>query len=158
MLMQNIFDSSVAVSLAIVALLQALCTGFDEMICHRKRGLPHWERIGHPVDSFFLTLTLAYAGYFSFSPSRLVVFGAMAILSCLIVSKDEFVHAQQCDGFESWLHALMFMLHPVLLMLVGISWRDGSAQIIRSGLPIIVGLVGSYQFIYWNIFYGHKDK
>ena len=31
--------------------LQGLAMLVDELLFHRRRGLPRWERIGHPIDT-----------------------------------------------------------------------------------------------------------
>ncbi len=31
--------------------LQTCCMAVDEVHFHRQRGLPRWERLGHPLDT-----------------------------------------------------------------------------------------------------------
>jgi hypothetical protein len=31
--------------------LQMCCMAVDEVHFHRQRGLPRWERLGHPLDT-----------------------------------------------------------------------------------------------------------
>lgn len=131
--------------------LQGALMIVDEFRYHRRRGLPRWERLGHPLDT--LTVLTCYLMALIWDPSRghLVVYGCAAAWSCLFVTKDEFLHAKLCDPAEHWLHALLFVLHPVVLASVALLWAQGAA---RAQLAIPVALtatLGVYQFIYWNI-------
>jgi hypothetical protein len=102
--------------------LQAVCIGIDELYFHRKRGLPKWERIGHPLDTAVLLICVAFARYASFSSKTLICYLILGIFSCLMVTKDEFVHKHFCPAAENWLHALLFLLHPISLTAVGLIW------------------------------------
>jgi hypothetical protein len=86
---------------------------------HLRRGLPAWERWGHPLDSFLTAACYAIALLAPPSRMALIAYGAACALSCLCVTKDEWVHARHCAGAESWLHACLFLLHPVLLAIAG---------------------------------------
>jgi hypothetical protein len=89
---------------------------------HLRRGLPAWERWGHPLDTFMAVGCYALA---LLAPSAgLGIYLAAAVLSCIIVTKDEWVHARHCSGAEAWLHACLFLLHPVVLALAGL-WAFG---------------------------------
>jgi 2-polyprenyl-6-hydroxyphenyl methylase / 3-demethylubiquinone-9 3-methyltransferase len=97
--------------------LQALAMAVDEAYFHRRRGLPRWERIGHPLD----TLT-----------------------------KDEAVHARLCTAGEQWLHAILFVLHPIVLAAFALLWRAGHTDILAVQLALVAGF-GIYQVVYWNV-------
>ena len=133
-----------------VILLQAALMAVDELVFHRRRGLPRWERIGHPID------TASVLGCFlialAFEPTRgaLIVYAALAALSCLLVTKDEFVHAGRCAPAEHWLHAALFVLHPLLLLAGAVLWLDGErAILVAQSLAILA--FGVYQTTYWNL-------
>jgi hypothetical protein len=100
----------------------------DELWFHRKRGLPRWERWGHPADT--LTVLVCYAVALLLPPTRgnLAVYLGAAAFSTVFVTKDEWIHARRCGGGEMWLHAFLFVLHPVLLALMGLqAYRIGPA-------------------------------
>ena len=103
-------------------ILQAVAIAFDEGYFHYKRGLPLWERIGHPLDTFSLLICLLYTIWIPFSPGAQKVYVVLAIISCLMVTKDEFVHKHHCPAAENWLHALLFLLHPITLFCAAIIW------------------------------------
>jgi hypothetical protein len=146
----------------------------DELWFHRRRGLPAWERWGHPLDT--LTVLACYALALALPPTRngLFLYAGAAIVSTLFITKDEWIHARHCGGGESWLHACLFALHPVLLAIAG-AWRflpgfgpSGFGPVLGSGpglgpgpdhaffgtfLLIQIALTGAflgYQLLYWN--------
>src|SRR6185295_1334290 len=48
--------------------LQGLAMAVDELWFHRRRGLPRWERLGHPLDT--LTVALCYGWLVALPPSQ----------------------------------------------------------------------------------------
>src|SRR5262249_37133344 len=89
--------------------LQAAAQGCDEFYFHRRRDLPRWERIGHPLDTLTIVLCLAWL----LAGGSLTGYIALAIGSTLFVTKDEGVHTKHCGAGEHWLHAMLFALHPI---------------------------------------------
>jgi uncharacterized membrane protein len=137
--------------LLVPALLQMLVMFFDEFVFHRKRGLPRWERIGHPLDT--ATAALCYGWLLMASPASpgaLPVYVALCAFSCLFITKDEFVHARLCEPLETWLHALLFVLHPIVFFAFGVIWRLGTAAwVLEAELFATLGLL-AYQLLYWS--------
>jgi len=127
----------------------ATLMAIDEGIFHRKRFLPRWERIGHPLDtlSVIIPVSVLY-----FLPAQEPLFMVLAIFSCLFVTKDEWVHSEHCEATENWLHALLFILHPIIFYA---SWK-----LIRDpffpAVLVAMGLWGLYQAVYWNGKYGNR--
>lgn len=138
----------------------------DEFYFHYRRGLPRWEKIGHPLD----TLTVIGCFVFLFrippSPVNLILYGACVVVSSLFVTKDEFVHSDHCAPGEQWVHALLFLIHPIVLVLPVALWpalHMGEAHLPSAWVPhvpfyafFLRGLLGFlvmyglYQTIYWN--------
>jgi hypothetical protein len=144
--------------LMLLTSVQIALFAIDELHCHRKRGLPRWEIIGHPIDTVSTLLTYSIAVFLEFSPTHLTWYTLSALASCIIVTKDEFVHAKLCDGFESWIHALMFMLHPVMFIAFGYAWSLGEASHIMQLIAGSALLVGVYQIVFWKFFYDHSHQ
>jgi hypothetical protein len=122
----------------------------DELHFHRARGLPRWERIGHPLDT--LSVLACYGVALSLAPDRhnLGIYVAAAALSCLLVTKDELVHAGRCQPLEQWLHALLFMLHPIVLGASALLWfRQERALLWLSAS--LTAVFACYQALYWNV-------
>jgi len=103
-------------------IIQAVASFFDEFYFHHKRGLGRWERIGHPIDSISVLICFLFAYFVPWSPSHFYEYLAIAGFSCILVTKDEFVHIHQCAAGEAWLHAVLFVLHPIMLASVGVIW------------------------------------
>jgi hypothetical protein len=132
-------------------ILQSLVIGIDEYYFHLKRGLPRWERIGHPIDTLSVLICFGFVLLVPYSAAMLKVFIALAILSCLLVTKDEFVHKHHCPASEQWLHALLFLNHPIMLGCMGIIWARWNSLLpllwVPSALTLLFFL---YQVVYWN--------
>src|SRR5215510_9016243 len=114
--------------------LQGLAMAVDEAWFHRRRGLPRWERIGHPLD----TLTIAACLAWLLATGSLAGYVALAIASTLFVTKDEPVHARLCTGGEQWLHAVLFALHPIALAAYAVLWRAGRTDLLAIQLALVV--------------------
>src|ERR1051325_4243964 len=101
---------------------QIACMLFDEFYFHWRRSLPRWERLGHPLDT--LTVLLCWGVILFLPPTRGAVslYAALAVFSCLFVTKDEWVHKEYCPAGEHWLHALLFVLHPLLMISAALIW------------------------------------
>lgn len=153
--------------------LQALFIGIDEGYYHIRRGLPVWERIGHPIDTFFFLLCLLFTLFVPYSDTNVKIYSALAILSCLLVTKDEFVHKHHCPAAENWLHALLFILHPLTLITAGLMWPviqgadvpawllywldNGEAlHLFMAGQTLLIFVFFSYQVIFWNFVWKEK--
>jgi hypothetical protein len=136
--------------LLLPALLQMLAMLADEGVCHRKRGLPLWERLGHPIDT--LSVAACYGWLVASSPGSraLAIYIGLAAFSCLLVTKDEFVHARVCGALESWLHAILFVLHPIVFLAFGfIWWSRLDGWVVRAQLAATL-MFCVYQLLYWN--------
>jgi len=138
--------------LLLPALLQALAMFVDEFVFHRKRGLPRWERLGHPLDT--LTAALCYGWLVAAPPSQahaLGIYVGLCAFSCLFITKDEIVHSKLCDPLEAWLHAVLFVLHPIVFVGFGLVWRSGTdAWVLKGALGSTLALF-AYQLLYWNL-------
>src|SRR5262245_294801 len=142
--------------------LQMFCMSADELYFHRRRGLPRWERQGHPLDT--LTVLVCFAWLLAVPPNTfsLSVYAGLSVFSCLFVTKDEPVHSQYCGPTEHWLHALLFSLHPLALLNAGLlwpAWHQQTLSFIRYtgferrflfGNTLLTCVFGLYQLVYWN--------
>jgi 2-polyprenyl-6-hydroxyphenyl methylase/3-demethylubiquinone-9 3-methyltransferase len=136
---------------AVPIAVQALAMVVDEGYFHRRRGLPRWERIGHPLDTLTIALCLGWLLVVDpGSPAALPVYVGLAVASCLFVTKDEAVHAKRCGAGEQWLHAILFVLHPVVLAAFAGLWWSGHAGILVGQLLVTLAFLG-YQVVYWNV-------
>jgi hypothetical protein len=130
--------------------LQALAMFFDEVYFHRRRGLTRWERLGHPLDTSTVLACFAVALFAPWSPGWVSLYVALAAFSCLFITKDEPIHARHCSPGEHWLHAVLFVLHPIVLAATAILWMRGFRSVVlaQAGLTLAFG---AYQLLYWNL-------
>jgi len=134
------------------AFLQALAMFVDEFVFHRKRGLPRWERLGHPLDT--LTAAICYGWLVAVpatQPRALGVYVGLCACSCLFITKDEIVHARLCEPLETWLHAVLFVLHPIVFLAFGLIWISGTQPWILTGALASTLALLVYQGVYWNM-------
>jgi hypothetical protein len=138
--------------LLLPAFLQAAAMLADELIFHRRRGLPRWERLGHPLDTSSVALCYAWLVTTPASaPHALAVYVALCAVSCLLITKDEFVHSKLCEPSENWLHALLFVLHPIVFLAFGLIWRAESGPWpLKVALGSTLAWLG-YQVVYWSM-------
>ena len=130
--------------------VQAAVMFVDERVYHRRRGLPRYERIGHPIDT--LSAALCYAWLVFARPTRAhaCAYAAIAIVSALVVTKDEPIHARACSPGEHWVHALLFMLHPIVLGAAAYVWWTGRLRALLVAELALTIAFAAYQLAYWN--------
>ena len=131
-------------------ILQGLIMIVDEFVIHEKRGLPGWERYGHPLDSFTVLAALLYILNFPWDPANQNVYLGLCIFSCLFITKDEFIHQRESSGFEHWLHSLLFLLHPVTFWCAGIIWKENPDHPFLLVQPVIISIFMLYQILRWS--------
>ncbi|MEO5970739.1 MAG: hypothetical protein ABIQ95_12505 [Bdellovibrionia bacterium] len=145
-------------------LLQMLVMTIDEFYFHRKRGLPLWEAYGHPLDTLSVLLCYGFVSISSPSPLNTIIYSVLLSISCLLITKDEWVHQKLCSGMEQWLHSILFVLHPITLGLAGWGWVQGGIHSFygefTSWTPSLLNFIKFqmfmillfmiYQFFYWR--------
>lgn len=142
-----------AFSLFLPLIAQSAVSLVDEFYCHHRRVVPRWERIGHPADTLSLLACVLFALFMAPTSANVGLFGALAIFSCVIITKDEWVHQSYCSGFELWLHSILFVLHPLVCLSLGLVWiRFPEMKDILYVEAALLILYTVYQFFYWNVF------
>ena len=132
-----------------VFVLQGTVMAVDEFRFHRRRTVPRWERVGHPLDT--LTVLLPLAGAILLPPVApwTAAFLVLAVFSCLFITKDEWVHARHCEPAEQWLHAVLFLLHPMLFLMIFLLWRAGETGWLLTQTALVAAFC-TWQSLYWN--------
>lgn len=147
--------------------LQAIFMMVDEFYFHRRRGLGRWERIGHPLDT--LSVLLFYLYLILVPPSGVAVLAAsgLGIVSSALITKDEFIHSRECSAGEHWLHSVLFVLHPLVLLSALMLWPLRHLAVLpadwgwlatfrglESLLPVFFALSSLmilHQIVFWNL-------
>ena len=154
---------------------QGLAIAIDEGVFHVKRGLPKWERIGHPLDTLTVIACMGYVIWVPFSTTTLSIYIALSIFSTLFITKDEFVHNEHCPATEQWLHALLFILHPTTLICAGFIWPVAQGMTVTPwiaswlnnpkalslfliGQFALMSLFMMYQIVFWNFIWRESSE
>jgi 2-polyprenyl-6-hydroxyphenyl methylase/3-demethylubiquinone-9 3-methyltransferase len=152
--------------------LQGLAMGFDEFGFHHRRTVPHWEWIGHALDTAVFLACLAIPLLLPPTSANVHFFGWLASFSCLLITKDEFIHQRLCSGGEHWVHAVLFILHPIVLIATAFLWmRLGSSALSLAPTPgltltgwmlilqvLLVSGFLTFQVLYWSRRYWRDGK
>ena len=128
---------------------QAALMLVDERVFHRLRRLGARESWGHVADSLLFTAALAPAALLPPTRGAAVLYAGLALVSTILVTKDEWIHTRECKAAENWVHSLLFCLHPCVLIAVGALWTRGEGAFLRAGLPLVVAAYSFYQWLYW---------
>jgi hypothetical protein len=152
-------------------IIQGIVIILDEWVYHLKRGLPKWERIGHPLDTLSILACFAFVLCVPYDAAAIKYYVGLGIFSCLLVTKDEFVHKHHCPAAEHWLHAILFINHSVLITAMGLMWPKLSGQDVFGWMPAaeilrpflwiqggFAALFFLYQVIYWNFVYADQQR
>jgi hypothetical protein len=135
-------------------ILQACTIMIDEFIFHERRGLPLWEKIGHPLDTLSILLCYFYLLWGQADP---FTYALLAGFSCLLITKDEFVHSKLCPAMENWLHAVLFILHPISLFAAYQLVSSGEKSFLKIQTFITI-IFMCYQAIRWSLPWRLKTK
>jgi hypothetical protein len=131
-------------------ILQGLIMLVDEFVIHEKRGLPKWERYGHPLDSLTVLAAFLFLLNFPWSESNQTIYIIICVFSCLFITKDEFVHQKESSGLEHWLHSLLFLLHPVSFWCAALIWRTRPGDKFLLIQSVILFCFMLYQIFRWS--------
>jgi len=123
--------------------LQGLVMALDEFGFHHHRTVSRWEWAGHALDTLVFLLCLTCPLLLPPTWPNLRLFGCLAAFSCLLITKDEFIHQRLCSGAEHWAHAVLFILHPIVLLATGFLWATSGGGTL-SLLPIPSATLGAW--------------
>ncbi len=153
--------------------IQAFVINLDEFGYHVKRGLPRWERLGHPLDTLTVIFCFLYILLVPYDPLKYKVYVFLALFSTFFITKDEFIHKHHCPAGEQWLHAVLFVNHSIVLTALGLLWPVihysatpawlaqgiGHPEFFRRFLWLQLLFAGGfmlYQIVFWNIVWRNK--
>jgi 2-polyprenyl-6-hydroxyphenyl methylase/3-demethylubiquinone-9 3-methyltransferase len=108
--------------------LQSVVFAVDEGYFHKKRGVQTLEQVGHALDTFTVLVCFLILIFLRPEGGNLKIYLFFVVLSCLSVTKDEWIHARCCQPAEHWVHAVLFVLHPIVLGCAGMLWWQNSLE------------------------------
>ena len=141
--------------------VQVFAISIDEFYFHRIRRLPLWERISHPIDTMLFTTCISISLFLPPHSPIIEWYIIIAILSTLLITKDEFIHPSLCSPAEHWIHSILFILHPIVLIEVFIFWTMPQLfsthilSILQIGLKLLFFfslLFLFFQIVFWGVY------
>jgi 2-polyprenyl-6-hydroxyphenyl methylase/3-demethylubiquinone-9 3-methyltransferase len=133
-------------------LIQALLILIDEFYFHHRRGLPKWEKIGHPLDTVLTLLCYIFLLRMPYTEHHMNLYIALCAVSCVFITKDEWVHSEMCVPAENWIHSMLFVLHPMVFLSAGYLWVQGIENEFLIVQASLMALFLLYQVFYWNFY------
>ncbi|MEQ1724180.1 MAG: hypothetical protein ABL930_13485, partial [Pseudobdellovibrio sp.] len=88
----------------------------------------------------------------NYNEQNLFIYIGLCAFSSLLITKDEFIHTEKCEARENWLHALLFVIHPVAFLSAGVLWYQSYNIQFFYIQAALVFLFMIYQIIYWNLY------
>jgi hypothetical protein len=139
-------------------LFQGLLMTVDEFYFHERRGLPRWERLGHPLDTLFTLITLSIPASLPLNDKSMTLYLVLATISSLLITKDEFIHSSYCSKSEHWIHSVLFILHPITFFSALILWMNTPNDLLLNVWPFIIGAFMLYQILRWNLIWAKLQR
>jgi hypothetical protein len=135
-------------------MFQGIAMFVDEFYFHEKRGLELWEKVGHPLDT--ITVFLSYS-YLIWGSGDLLIYICLSVFSCLFITKDEFIHTKVSSAGEHWLHAVLFILHPICFLAAYFLKLNEEIEFLKIQ-TLVVFIFMFYQALRWSYPWGLKTK
>lgn len=111
----------------------------DELVFHKKRAILRLDRLSQLLNVVFLWILTFIAYQVTYSDGLSTFFLAMAVASLILVARQEWTE-HVFDLPERGLHSVVYMMHPVVIGVLGILWflTSGISAVTRMVLPFSV--------------------
>jgi hypothetical protein len=130
--------------------LQGIFILLDEFLFHQRRRLGPWEIFGHPLDTLSVIIPFIFLMLSPTTEQNLWIYFGLCLFSSILITKDEFVHTELCSGYEHWLHAILFILHPISFFTFALLWVQNEYRFFLIGQSVLIFIFLIYQIIYWG--------
>ena len=136
--------------------IHAIAFTFDEYILNKKRNLSQKEINSALLDGILYLAAVALTIFTTFSENLGRVYIGLALLSCISVVKNEAIYPGNIPKIERITHAMLYVLHPLILYAFYISWAQNFFQtnmtywMLQLGYFVLGLKAISYHMIYWN--------
>jgi 2-polyprenyl-6-hydroxyphenyl methylase/3-demethylubiquinone-9 3-methyltransferase len=121
----------------------------DEAVFHRERVLGRAESWGHVADTLVFVATLSIPAFQPQTTAWLLAYAIGAVFSSVFITKDEWIHTKECRAGEHWVHSLLFVVHPTILIAMGALWTHERNATLRIAAAASSLAFATYQWLYW---------
>lgn len=110
----------------------------DELYFHRRRPLSRLERNLRALNTLLITAACGYALFVEYGSDAGYGFNWVAAASFVCFPLMDIDSKARVSGVERLLHGVLYMLHPIMLVLLVTCWRfiDGAGFFMRMALPL----------------------
>ena len=143
--------------------LHVCLLNLDEHYYNKKRQHSKYEIVSVITDGFLFLLPLLLATFVTFDEKWVILYKTIAGISMVSVVKNELFY-KGLEVQERFIHACLYVLHPILLFNFYESWKLNYFQsnyyfwmfqlvYVALGVKTV-----SYQLIYWNYIHDGTKK
>ncbi len=142
--------------ITITTVLHACLFGYDEYFLKRKRELSQAEINSGILDGILFLFVVSLTIFTTFSESLGYIYIGFSGLSCISIVKNEFFYPKDIERVERIVHALLYVLHPLILYCFYASWKMGFfvSDMTYWMLQLCYLILGvktvTYHIVYWN--------
>lgn len=145
--------------ITITTLLHGILFTFDEYIVHKKRSLSQKEVNSGLIDGVLFLSTVALTLFTKFSSLLEIIYISLGFLSCVAIIKHEMFLPPDITKRERVIHAVLYILHPLILYAFYVSWKSDffntnlTYWMMQLGYFALGFKAITYHVIYWNYVY-----
>lgn len=103
------------------------------------------------MDTLSVILPFLYLSFMPYAGHTPLTLIFLMFFSCVFITKDEWVHAEHSTPGENWLHAFLFMMHPLVFVSAWYLWKEEGPTFAHRLQLGLLFLFFSYQLVYWLI-------
>lgn len=150
--------------ISLTTTLHALVFFYDEYILHKKRVLSQKEVNSGLIDGLLFLSTVAMTLFTTYTKQLGYLYIALGFLSCLAILKHELFLPSDISPKERLVHAILYVLHPLILYAFYTSWKMNffatnlTYWMLQLGYFALGFKAISYHVIYWNYIYERNPK
>lgn len=144
-------------------LFHAVLYFLDEHYFHRKRGLSDNEVKSGMFDGILYVITVGLTIFTTYSKGLSYLYITLALLSCLSIVKHEYFYPETMDKKERITHALLYIIHPLILFAFYQSWQSSLFDnelfywMLQLAYFALAFKAAAFYVIYWNYIYERNE-
>ncbi len=142
--------------ISITTIFHAFAFAYDEYVLNKRRDLSQGEINSALIDGIIYLSTVAFTIFTTYSDVLGSLYVFLASCSCISIIKNEYFYPNNLPKIERIIHAILYILHPLILYAFYLSWKENFFQTNMTYWMLQLGYMAlgfkamSYHVIYWN--------